>query len=152
MTIGFDGVADQMTACRSSKRTIDATFFVNSGVIGDAEHMSWADLHTLADAGHDRGPHAHHVNVKPLKEEDARLEVCGDRVNLWNNGFQPTSFAYPFGGFDAGSEAVVAACGYNSGRTLRAWTAPGRSRDDPTTGRIRHADPATPSRARRSTR
>ena len=26
------------------------------------------------------------------------------------------SFAYPFGSFDAGSKAVVQACGYNSGR------------------------------------
>jgi hypothetical protein len=31
-------------------------------------------------------------------------------------GFQPTSFAYPFGSFDADTEAVVAACGFNSGR------------------------------------
>jgi hypothetical protein len=33
-------------------------------------------------------------------------------------GFQPTSFAYPFGSWDAGTEAVVQACGYNSARTV----------------------------------
>jgi len=42
--------------------------------------------------------------------------VCQDRVNLFDHGFQPTSFAYPFGGFDAGAQQVVADCGYNSGR------------------------------------
>lgn len=45
-----------------------ATFYGNSGVIGDATHLSWAQLHD------------------------------------------------PFGGFDDGTKAVVAACGYNSGR------------------------------------
>ena len=35
---------------------------------------------------------------------------------LFEHGFAPTSFAYPFGSFDEGTEAVVAACGYNSGR------------------------------------
>ena len=119
VTIGFDdGVADQMDALPIlEEHGMDATFFVNSGVIGDADHMSWSDLHTLADAGHEIAGHtSHHVNIKPLKEADARLEVCGDRVELWNNGFQATSFAYPFGGFDAGAQAVVSACGYDSGR------------------------------------
>ena len=37
-------------------------------------------------------------------------------MNLFDHGFSPTSFAYPFGSFDSGSESLVAACGYNSGR------------------------------------
>jgi endoglucanase len=119
VTIGFDdGVADQMAALPILQgHGMHATFFVNSAVIGDADHMGWDDLHTLAGAGNEIAGHTlHHVNLKPLKEADARIEVCGDRVNLWDYGFRPTSFAYPFGGIDAGAEAVVAACGYNSGR------------------------------------
>jgi hypothetical protein len=37
-------------------------------------------------------------------------------VTLFDHGFQPVSFAYPFGSFDASTEQIVAACGYNSGR------------------------------------
>jgi hypothetical protein len=54
--------------------------------------------------------------LKHLKEAVARHEICDDRVAIASHRLQPTSFAYPFGGFDAGTKAVVAACGYNSGR------------------------------------
>jgi hypothetical protein len=68
-------------------------------------------------AGNEIAGHtATHANLKKLKTGPARQEVCGDRVALFDHGFQPVSFAYPFGGIDAGAEAVVAACGYNSGR------------------------------------
>jgi peptidoglycan/xylan/chitin deacetylase (PgdA/CDA1 family) len=94
-----------------------ATFFLNSAVIGDADHLSWSQVHALADAGNEIAGHTlTHANLKHLKTADARQEVCGDRVNLFDQGFAPTSFAYPFGSFDAGTQAVVAACGYNSGR------------------------------------
>ena len=81
-----------------------ATFYVNTAVIGDADHLSWAQLQDLAAAGNEIAGHTlHHVNLKPLKVADARLEVCQDRVNLIEHGFEPTSFAYPFGTFDAGT-------------------------------------------------
>jgi endoglucanase len=119
VTIGFDdGYADQMgTLDLLRAYHMHATFFVNTAFLGDAGRLTWVDLHTLADAGNEIAGHTlHHANVKKLKEPDARLEICGDRVNLFDNGFSPTSFAYPFGSFDAGTEAIVAACGYNSGR------------------------------------
>ena len=57
-----------------------------------------------------------HVNIKKLKTAAARHQVCDDRVALFDHGFLPTSFAYPFGSFDSGAEPIVQACGYNSGR------------------------------------
>ena len=119
VTIQFDdGTADQMTALPILQaHGMHATFYVNSGVIGDATHLTWDDLTTLATAGNEIAGHTlTHANIKKLKTGPARQEVCGDRVNLFDHGFSPTSFAYPFGSFDAGSESVVAACGYNSGR------------------------------------
>jgi endoglucanase len=119
VTIGFDdGSADQIHALPLlSASGLHATFFLNTAVIGDADHLSWDDVQALADGGNEIAGHTlHHVNLKHLKTADARLEVCGDRVNLFDHGYQPTSFAYPFGGFDDGTEAVVQACGYNSGR------------------------------------
>jgi endoglucanase len=119
VTIQFDdGSADQMDALPLLEaHGMAATFYVNTGFIGDDTHLSWDDLTTLAGAGNEIASHTvHHANLKHLKTQAARDEVCGDRVTLFDHGFQPTSFAYPFGAFDADTEAVVAACGFNSGR------------------------------------
>jgi endoglucanase len=119
VTIQFDdGVADQYGALAMlNAHGMHATFYVNTGVIGDADHLSWAQIQDLAAAGNEIGGHTlHHVNLKPLKTADARMEVCQDRVNLFDHSLQPTSFAYPFGTFDEGTKQVVAECGYNSGR------------------------------------
>jgi peptidoglycan/xylan/chitin deacetylase (PgdA/CDA1 family) len=119
VTIGFDdGTVDQLGALPILQaHGMTATFFVNTGFLGDAEHLSWVDLRTLSAAGNEIAGHTlNHVNLAPLTTAEARQEVCNDRNNLLNNGFQPTSFAYPFGSFDSGTEQVVQACGYNSGR------------------------------------
>jgi peptidoglycan/xylan/chitin deacetylase (PgdA/CDA1 family) len=119
VTIGFDdGTADQLAALPILQaHGMTATFFVNTGSIGDAEHLSWAHLHTLFDAGNEIAGHTlNHVNLAPLTTAEARLEVCADRNNLLAEEFPATSFAYPFGSFDSGTELVVHDCGYNSGR------------------------------------
>ena len=115
-----DGYADQYAALASlNAHGLHATFFVNSGPItaGDPAHMSWAQVQDLYAAGNEIAGHTiDHANVKKLKTAAARHQVCDDRVALFGHGFQPTSFAYPFGSFDGDAEAVVRACGYNSGR------------------------------------
>jgi peptidoglycan/xylan/chitin deacetylase (PgdA/CDA1 family) len=119
VTIQFDdGNADAYLALAMlNAHSMHATFYVNTGYIGDSTHMSWAQLQDLFVAGNDIGGHTlTHVNLKPLKTADARYQVCLDRDNLLSHGFQPTAFAYPFGTFDSGTEQVVASCGYNSGR------------------------------------
>jgi peptidoglycan/xylan/chitin deacetylase (PgdA/CDA1 family) len=119
VTIGFDdGTAEQVDALPILQaHGMKATFFVNTGVIGDAEHLSWAGLHTLFNAGNEIAGHTvDHANLAPLTTAEARQEVCTDRNSLLAQGFPATSFAYPFGSFDGGTEQVVQACGYNSGR------------------------------------
>jgi peptidoglycan/xylan/chitin deacetylase (PgdA/CDA1 family) len=119
VTIQFDdGNANQYAALAIlTTYGMHATFYVNSGVIDDAAHLSWSQLTDLATAGNEIASHTlFHTNIKKLKTAAARQAVCGDRVNLFNHGFQTVSFAYPFGSFDAGSKAVVQACGFNSGR------------------------------------
>jgi endoglucanase len=121
VTIQFDdGNADQLNALALlSARSMAATFYINSGFIGDATHLSVADLQTLHAAGNEVGGHTiDHANIKKLKTAGARYEVCTDRNTLLGWGVPVTSFAYPFGSYDAGSEQVVHDCGYNSGRTV----------------------------------
>lgn len=119
VTIQFDdGNANQYTARTIlSTHGMHATFYVNSGVIEDGTHLTWSQLGDLAGDGNEIASHTlFHTNIKKLKTGPARQAVCGDRVNLYNHGFLTVSFAYPFGSFDAGTKAVVQACGFNSGR------------------------------------
>jgi peptidoglycan/xylan/chitin deacetylase (PgdA/CDA1 family) len=95
-----------------------ATFYVNSGTIDTAGHLTWAQLTSLAAAGSEIASHTvDHVDLKKLKLADARFQVCQDRVNLAAHGFQPESFAYPFSDFSSSLETqVIHYCGDNSGR------------------------------------
>jgi len=119
VTIEFDdGNADQITILPVlNSHGMHATFYVNSGTIGDSTHLSWDQLSQLATAGNEIAGHTiNHVDLKKLKPAEAMHQVCDDRVALFNHGFQPVSFAYPFGSFDSGTEQIVKNCGYNSGR------------------------------------
>jgi len=119
VTIQFDDAnADQIEALAPLQaRDMVATFYINSGFVGDPTHLSVADLQLLFAAGDEIAGHTiDHANIKKLKTADARFEVCTDRNTLLAWGFPVTSFAYPFGSYDAGSEQVVHDCGYNSGR------------------------------------
>jgi peptidoglycan/xylan/chitin deacetylase (PgdA/CDA1 family) len=128
VTIGFDdGTADQFAArVPLSDHGMNATFFINSGPIlaGDPDHMTVAELGTLASMGNEIGGHTvDHANIQPLSPVDAMHEVCDDRTQLtaWGQqqGFPaPVSFAYPFGSWDANAEAIVSGCGYQSARTV----------------------------------
>lgn len=96
-----------------------ATFYVISGSVGSNGHMTWSQLQDLAAAGNEIGGHTvDHVRLTTLSTSQARYEVCQDRVNLFNEGFQPVSFAYPDGSHNAAVESIVQACGYNSARTV----------------------------------
>jgi peptidoglycan/xylan/chitin deacetylase (PgdA/CDA1 family) len=124
VTLGFDdGTVDQFDHGFPILQAhgMHATFFINTGpiVAGDPAHMTWADVHALSDAGNEIAGHTiDHANIQPLTVAGAEREVCDDRNTLIAQGFTPESFAYPFGSFDATSEAVVHYCGYNSARTV----------------------------------
>jgi peptidoglycan/xylan/chitin deacetylase (PgdA/CDA1 family) len=121
VTIGFDdGTADQFAARKVLfDHGMNATFFINSGFIGDPDHMSVAQLTALESDGNEIGGHTiDHANIQPLPPDEARAEVCGDHDTLTGWGFTVTSFAYPFGSYDSTSEAIVESCGYDSARTV----------------------------------
>jgi peptidoglycan/xylan/chitin deacetylase (PgdA/CDA1 family) len=105
-----------------------ATFYVNSGTIDrhTAGVMSWAQIGDLAADGNDIGGHTvDHVNLIKGTYDSARHQVCDDRDRLIRQGFNPVSFAYPFGAFDQQAETIVKACGYQTGRTAGSVSADG---------------------------
>jgi len=122
VTIQFDDGNADVYQWVSSLNThgFPATFYVNSGSIETTGHLTWAQLTALSQAGNEIASHTvNHVDIKKLKLADARFQVCQDRVNLAAHGFQPESFAYPFGSFNSTVETqVVQYCGDNSARTV----------------------------------
>jgi peptidoglycan/xylan/chitin deacetylase (PgdA/CDA1 family) len=121
VTLQFDdGNADQYAALAVlAAHGLHATFYVNSGNIGTSGHLTWTQLDSLAAAGNEIGGHTiSHARLTQLQPSAARQEVCGDRLALFDHGFTPVSFAYPYGSHDDATEQIVAACGYNSARMV----------------------------------
>ena len=97
---------------------VQATFFVNSGVMGGSNHMSWSQLSTLASAGDEiGGKTVDGINLTTLSTQQQINEICIDRQNLIQHGLKPFSFAYPAGAFNSTIQTEVANCGYGTART-----------------------------------
>jgi len=116
-----DGNADQYAA-RSilASHAMHGTFFVNSGRIDTTpSFLTLPQVRDLAADGNEIAGHTvQHADLTTLGSDEAKRELCNDRVNLFNWGFQPTDFAYPYGHYNAAVEQTVAACGYNSARQV----------------------------------
>jgi peptidoglycan/xylan/chitin deacetylase (PgdA/CDA1 family) len=95
------------------------TFYINSAEVGTSSYyMTWDQIHTLSNNGHEIGGHTlHHTNLTTVSQSTATTEVCQDRQNLLNQGFSPlNSFAYPEAEVNSTAESVVRNCGYATGR------------------------------------
>ena len=100
--------------------SVNATFFVNSGIVGSAStKLTWAQLTQIASSGNEvGGKTVDGVNLTTLTTAAATADVCNDRQALIAHGFtNPISFAYPFGARNATIESIVASCGYGTART-----------------------------------
>lgn len=84
------------------------------GVTPSAEYMSWAQLNEIYAQGNEVVGHTRYHQIDQTIDDRAE-DICADRRNLAAQGFAVTSFAYP-GGSQYVDQAVVAGCGYNSGR------------------------------------
>jgi peptidoglycan/xylan/chitin deacetylase (PgdA/CDA1 family) len=75
------------------------TMFINSGNVGNPIYMSWAQLSELKNQhGWEIGGHAlHHDNLAFLDYEQAEQVIKSDYDSLLAHGFNPISFATPFG-------------------------------------------------------
>jgi peptidoglycan/xylan/chitin deacetylase (PgdA/CDA1 family) len=97
---------------------VKATFYVNSGVIGGTNHMSWSQLSALQSAGQEiGGKTVDGTKLTTLSSVQQVGEICNDRQALISHGLTPVGFAYPYGAFNATLESEVQGCGYNNART-----------------------------------
>jgi hypothetical protein len=97
---------------------VKATFYVNSGIMGGANHISWSQLSTLASAGQEiGGKTVDGTNLTTLSTTQQIAEICNDRQALLAHGLKPVGFAYPAGAFNTTLESEVQTCGYGNART-----------------------------------
>jgi peptidoglycan/xylan/chitin deacetylase (PgdA/CDA1 family) len=103
-----------------------ATFYVNSPFLGsNSFYMTWSQVQGLYSDGNEIGGHdAYHANLVQVDSTEAQRQICYDRVNLLNHGFQPTDFAYPYGAYNASVQSLAQTCGYNSARTTDSLSLP----------------------------
>jgi peptidoglycan/xylan/chitin deacetylase (PgdA/CDA1 family) len=98
----------------------NGTFFITTGATlgGDPEHMTWAEMTALNNGGNEIAGHTlDHIDLKAEPDQQIKIhQVCDDRQTLVDHGFDPVSFAYPFGAYDSTAESIVQQCGYTSGR------------------------------------
>ena len=98
---------------------VQATFFVNSGIIGgSSSKLTWDDLSAMASQGNEiGGKTVDGTNLTTVDPATATTEVCNDRQALIAHGFSdPISFAYPYSDRNQEIESIVAGCGYGGAR------------------------------------
>jgi peptidoglycan/xylan/chitin deacetylase (PgdA/CDA1 family) len=129
VTLGFDdGVKDQFTNARPilQAHNMQGVFYINSGQTNLSNYMTQADIAALASDGNEIGGHTvDHADLTTLSSDDAKREICNDRVTLLGWGFAVKNFAYPYGSENAAVEQIVHDCGYNSGRSVGGVESPG---------------------------
>jgi peptidoglycan/xylan/chitin deacetylase (PgdA/CDA1 family) len=138
VTITFDdGYADNLAACEELQlRGMRATWFVVSGSIGRAptwetnKHphdrlLNAAELREMHSAGMEIGSHTvGHVRLTEASDDAIFKELSASRTTLEDLlGESISSFAYPYGAWDARCEAAVRQAGYRYACTTRTGLA-----------------------------
>ncbi|NEA30396.1 polysaccharide deacetylase family protein [Streptomyces sp. SID13031] len=102
---------------------VHGTFYINSGNVENPDEdsiMTWAEITNLKNDGNDIGGHTkdHMIITDPATTFDYKWhQVCDDRAKLQQQGFSPTSFAYPEAAFNPEAISIVKGCGYQTGRS-----------------------------------
>ena len=125
-----DGYADAASEAAPLLREYGGvgTFFIATGYLGNAGHMTPADVRALADEGMEIGAHTvTHPDLTRLSAGAAAEEIGASRVALRALSGQPVdAFAYPAGRYDAHVETAVRDAGFslavstNAGDVTRA--------------------------------
>ena len=121
MTLEFDDTWANQYGVRQllADRGMHATFYVNSGFLARPGRMTANEVAGLAADGNEIGGHSiDHPDPTKLGLDEARHEICDDRVALLGRGFAVASFAYPYGHWNPVVRQLVIDCGYNSARTI----------------------------------
>src|SRR4051812_28481882 len=122
-----DTYADSAPALDLMKaRGIPGTLYVNSNRVDfGPNYLTKAQLKGYASAGFEIGGHTlSHTDLTTVTLEEAQANICQDRMVLASQGYQPKSFAYPFGADSPDIQQAVKNCGDNPGRKISGLRSP----------------------------
>jgi len=152
-----DGYEDAATSALPILRKYGAhaTFFVSSGFVGTPRHVTWSEMRAMRAAGMEIACHGtQHRDLSTL-DRAGQLKEAGHCVVAFEHylaGWQPQTYAYPAGKYDATTLQIMPSLGFIAAFTerpgtvhglARPWELPRRRirRDD---GLARFAELATP--------
>jgi|GEM_PF-7084020 len=99
------------------------TFYVVTNRIGAQGFLSQDDLMTLQNAGDEIGAHSRsHPDLTTLSDAELQNEIAGSKADLAAIGINATTFAYPFGSFNAHVEQAVKNAGFIGARSTNDGT------------------------------
>lgn len=115
-----DGHASQQFAFDTMKQYgMLGTFYMNSGFVGSDGFLTLDQIKAIAAYGNEIGSHTiSHPDLVTLSSDEAKRQICNDRVNWAAWGLPVSNFAYPFASSTTAVEALVKDCGDTSGRGL----------------------------------
>jgi peptidoglycan/xylan/chitin deacetylase (PgdA/CDA1 family) len=96
------------------------TFYINSGRVASNDYyMTWDEIASVAAAGNEIGGHTlRDTALTDLPGPQRKPAICDDRRNLMQHGYDPVSFAYPHGQYNAQIQGYVRDCGYATARRV----------------------------------
>ena len=117
-----DGYKNQYSNAKPilDKYGFKATFYIVCNYVGSGDNrMTWEQIHSLHDEGHDIAAHTmNHNDLSKLSPQAVEYEVAQSKQCLLDQGINPKSFAYPFnGGSDDPTVLNIVASHYDLART-----------------------------------
>ena len=94
-----DGMLSQYTYAKPilDKYNFKATFYIICNSVDKENRMNWNNIQTLEEEEHEIGSHSmNHKRLSKLSEEEIRYEIIESKRCLQDNGFNVTSFSFPY--------------------------------------------------------
>ena len=94
-----DGMLSQFTYAKPilDKYNFKATFYIICNSVDKENRLNWNNIQTLEEEGHEIGSHSmNHKKLGKLSEENMKYEIFESKRCLQDNGFNVTSFSFPY--------------------------------------------------------
>jgi peptidoglycan/xylan/chitin deacetylase (PgdA/CDA1 family) len=94
-----DGMLSQYTYAKTilDKYNFKATFYIICNSVDKENRMNWNNIQILEEEGHEIGSHSmNHKRLSKLSEEEMKYEIIQSKICLQENGFNVTSFSFPY--------------------------------------------------------